>query len=573
MAQTSSLLDHHGVQNSAELQRIIALPRRIWSDQDAQQLASWLTEQLKAPGGTQVLRPIQAIALWELANVRGLFGIMRVGSGKTLVSLLARFMVPSVRPLLITKAALIKKTFHEMHQLSRHWKMPRDLHVISYEMLGRMQSARLLDELQPDFVFCDECHKVRNPRAAVTRRLARYVSAKPDTICCFVSGTVTKRSIKDYSRLERWALKPQNAPIPARENEVEEWADAIDEKVNPLRRLAPGALLHLCGAEENDAPDWLSAARRGYHRRLVQTAGVVATAQTPLDCSLTISALEPDMSVATDDAVENLRETWATPDGWPIADAITLWRHVRELSLGFYYRWNPRPPDEWLFPRRAWAAECREIIKHSRRFDSEAQIAKEIQLGNLKSQAYWAWQAVKDTFIPNTECVWLDDTVIETAAQWATEPGIIWCEHVEFARAVAERAKIEYYGRGGLSETTGCMIEQAPTLRAIVASIASNSEGRNLQAWNRNLIVSPPANGPQWEQLLARTHRDGQAADEVTFDVIMTCIEHYAALEQAQKDAQYSYETQGQLQKLLYADMVFPTEQEIICRRGPRWTI
>lgn len=571
MAQPSSLVNRLDVQFSADLQRILALPRRVWSDEDVARLAEWLTQQLKTPGGTQKLRPIQAIALWELAQHKGLFGIMRVGSGKTLVSLLARFMVPCQRPVLVTKAALIEKTKREMQVLAHHWKMPRDLKMISYELLGRPQAVNLLNTYKPDLIVADECHKLRNPRAAVTRRVARYMAANPDTICALMSGTVTKRSLRDYSRLLRWALRPTLAPVPQRENELEEWADALDEKINPLRRIGVGSLLYLCSAEENDAPDELAAARRAYHRRLVQTPAVVATAQTPLDCSLSIAALEPELPRVVDDAIQQLRDTWETPDGWPIADALTMWRHIRELSLGFYYRWNPRPPDEWLQPRKAWASECREIIKHSRRFDSEGQVAREIQLGHLQSQAYWDWKRVQNTFVPNTECVWLDDTIIKVAAEWAKQgPGIVWCEHVEFGRKLRDAGAICYYGRGGLDDG-GRAIEAADPRRALVASIASNSEGRNLQAWSRNLIVSPPANGPQWEQLLARTHREGQQADEVTFDVVMTCIEHYAALDQAKRDAQFAHQTQGQLQKLLYADMIFPNEIELGARRGPRW--
>ncbi len=572
MATQAALLGQPGVEFTADLQRILACQRRVWANDDVERLAEWLTQHLKTPGGREKLRPIQAVALWELAQRKALFGVIRVGAGKTLISLLARFMVPSQRPLLLTKASLIGKTEREMLQLARHWRMPRDLRIISYELLGRPQSVQLLQQYRPDLIICDEAHKLRNPRAAVTRRVARYMSANPDTICAIMSGTLTKRSLRDYSRLLRWSLKPMLAPIPQRENELEEWADALDEKVNPLRRLDVGALLYLCGPEENDAPDPLSAARRGFFRRLVQTPAVVATPQTPLDCSLTIAAAEPELSPAVDSAVRHLRDDYETPDGWPFSDAITLWRHIRELALGFYYRWNPRPPDEWLMPRRAWASECREIIKHSRRYDSEGQVAAEIVRGNIQSQAYWAWKAVEKSFEPNTECVWLDDSVVRYAGDWAKKaPGIVWCEHVEFARKLSEYAKLDYYGRGGLAERTGRPIEGHAPGESLIASIASNSEGRNLQAWSRNLIVSPMPNGPQWEQCLARTHRDGQTADEVSFDVIMTCIEHYGAIDQAQRDARYCHQTQGQLQKLLYADMVFPPEAEVISRRGPRW--
>jgi hypothetical protein len=53
---------------------------------------------------------------------------------------------------------------------------------------------------------------------------------------------------------------------------------------------------------------------------------------------------------------DRLRSQWETPDGWPISEPAIRNQHARELGLGFFYRWNPRPPDEWLDARRAYFA-------------------------------------------------------------------------------------------------------------------------------------------------------------------------------------------------------------------------
>jgi hypothetical protein len=37
--------------------------------------------------------------------------------------------------------------------------------------------------------------------------------------------------------------------------------------------------------------------------------------------------------------------------------------------------------------------------------------------------------------------------------------------------------------------------------------------------FNSNLISAPPTSGVEWEQLLGRTHRQGQLSDRVTADV------------------------------------------------------
>jgi hypothetical protein len=59
-----------------------------------------------------------------------------------------------------------------------------------------------------------------------------------------MSGTVMKSGVRDFAHILRWALK-NRAPIPETEDEVSTWADALDEKVNPLSRRRPAALMDL----------------------------------------------------------------------------------------------------------------------------------------------------------------------------------------------------------------------------------------------------------------------------------------------------------------------------------------
>ena len=95
------------MQRSRELDRILALPRRQWADEG---FAAELTKCLKRPGGTMTLLPIQAQALCELIASDGLVAPIRVGGGKTLITLLAPFVVRAKRPLLVTRASLLEKT-------------------------------------------------------------------------------------------------------------------------------------------------------------------------------------------------------------------------------------------------------------------------------------------------------------------------------------------------------------------------------------------------------------------------------------------------------------------------------
>lgn len=71
------------IKATPEFQRIRELPRRVWTPDESERLAEEMTQVLKTPKGTMKLRPIQAVALAEVATYGGLFGPIPVGEGKT----------------------------------------------------------------------------------------------------------------------------------------------------------------------------------------------------------------------------------------------------------------------------------------------------------------------------------------------------------------------------------------------------------------------------------------------------------------------------------------------------------
>lgn len=527
------------------------IPRREWSEKEEIDLAAELTDILRTPQGTMSLRPKQAVALAEAGLRGGLFAPLRVGAGKTLFSLLVGHVLDSKRPVLLVPAKLIEKTKREMQVLKWHWQIPVNLVIRSYEIHGRVQAADVLDKYQPDLLILDECHRVKNPRAAVSKRVMRYLNNNPECRLVAMSGTITKRSLTDYAHLLRRALGPEQAPVPFKYQELQEWAAVLDERKGDDDRDVGALRLFAEGSRD------LSAVRAGFCQRLTQTEGVVATTEARISASLSISSISPSVNREVDSAFKALREEWRLPDGRPLADGLEVWRHARELGLGFFYRWDPEPPKAWLEARKAWCSECRQILNHNHRnLDSELQVANAVSQGLYPhATGIWrAWREIAPSFEPNTKPVWLDDSVLHACVKWAVEnPGILWTEHQAFAERLSSMSGLEYYGKRGVNRR-GQAIEDAPTNRSCIASIASNGEGRNLQAWNRNLVISPPSSGGAWEQLLGRTHRDGQEADEVTIDLLITCSEHATAFQQAIRDCEYISQTTGQEMKLLIAD-------------------
>lgn len=569
------------VADTAELRRIRDLPRRTWTEETLASLAREMTSVLKTPDGTMELRPVQALALHDIGTCGGLFAPIRVGGGKTLVSLLTPYVLEAQRPMLLMPASLIGKTQRELQTLSKHWRIPRNIRMHSYEMLGRVQAADTLEFYRPDLLILDEAHRAKNKRAGVTRRLVRYVRQHPEVRVVVMSGTMIKDSLKDFAHLLRWSLK-HGAPVPASDGEVEEWADALDEKIsNPWRRADPGALMTLA-APGDGGDDELSTARRAFRRRLVETPGVVSTAGESVNCSLYVRALPYAVNDVTERNFHILRSKWETPDGWALSEAVAVWRHARELALGMHYVWDPRPPQEWLMARRAWAQFVRETLSRSRTLDTELQVARAVQKGALEAPEFDVWMRMRPGFTPNPKALWHDDSALELCQDWMNKhpDGIVWVEHRFFAHELSRRTGAPYFGPKGLGPR-GQFIEDAQG--PIIASVAANATGRNLQhKWRTNLVTSCPSTALLHEQLIGRTHRDGQRGDDVTVDIMFGCWEHWNGFETARAAAKMSNDMlgdgaplvlhSGNAPKLLIADVDWPSDVDVARMPGARWT-
>jgi len=84
----------------------------------------------------------------------------------------------------------------------------------------------------------------------------------------------------------------------------------------------------------------------------------------------------------------------------------------------------------------------------------------------------------------------------------------------------------------------------------------------------KNLVTSCPPSASIVEQLVGRTHRDGQEADEVVVDILLGCREHHDAFQRALDGARATADTLGHDQKLLLADVLMPNIDD---RKGPLW--
>ena len=545
------------VLRSKEFRRIEQLPRRDWSE-GAESLIDTLTESLKTPEGTMRLREVQAAALTEIGLNRGLFAPVGVGHGKTLISLLAPLMINCERPLLLVPAQLRAATVSKYcRELSKHWHIPVSFcdgsMVVSYSALSTKNGKDLLDKLQPDLIICDEVHYLKHARSARTKRFLRYMRANPSTRFVGMSGTVTKKSIREYWHLVRLAL-PEACPLPTRWVEMNDWANALDENVRPEMRTAPGALKYLCEGDETP--------REGYRRRLVQTPGVLCTRESELGTSLVIRKDRPMPTTRIKRALNDLQSEWVTPSGEDVSDSLDFYRKARELSLGFYYRWvwdasvSEAAKATWLNSRAQWRRLVREQTSRGP-YDTELLVANAYASGDLTKDSilFWDWREVKaSTPPPETEAVWFCDSLLRRVTL-PKEPCLIWVDNKALADRLSELLELPYYGAGP-RDTRRLLSHIENKDGHAILSIQAHGTGKNLQTYNQSLVLTCPSSGATWEQLLGRLHRPGQEADEVVFRVWTHTKPLQDAFNQAIADASYIETTLGSKQKLSYASVI-----------------
>lgn len=577
---------------SEDLARVLALPRRAPPESGSARalaLVQLMTERLRkdrqmtcvcAEQGRRehldtLLFP-QAWALYEAPLADGLLAALGVGSGKTLLWILAPMVLPGCRrAVVIVPAGLVGQLKREHAAAAGHFRVP-DLYmpgepvpapgprpqlvVLPYSRLCRPESSKTLRELDPDTVIPDEVHRLKNRKSAQTLRVLRHFAAAdhPVRFLCG-SGTITSRSPEDFSHLIALALG-EGSPLPLEPKESAKWSAVVDAGDWP----APAGALKVFG----------EPVREGLARRVRETLGVVSTSDTSLPgCSLRLDPWSPGrVPVALKEAIREVRATMCRPDGEELLTALQVHACVEQLLCGFFYRWRfPGKPDralvdEWYDARRDW---CREMRARLERYpiedgDSEKLLANAAQrheegyrgpLPVWASETWARWRDVKGKLKHETEAVWVDQYLAEAAAAWAKEErGVVWCAHNALGTRVAALAGLPWHG-GGPNAEAEILAERGD--RSVVASVAAHGTGRDgLQhRFTLQLVTSPMPDGLAWEQLLGRLHRQGQAADEVRTLVARHCAEFRDATDRAVRRAKYMEGFTTNAQRLLRADV------------------
>ncbi len=598
------------VGDSPDLQRILALPRRPKPEGDEMQaIVNTMTFRLKKPEGTQALREHQAWVLHEAPQVGGMIAPLATGAGKTLLGMLMPWAFPSPDPSRPLRAVLfippdLRQQFaHDWEFYGAHWRMPNlaggkyftpglpILHVVAYSELSHAKSTALLEHINPDLIMGDEISCLRNFTAARVIRFLRFIEGHPDTKFCGWDASIIATGIADFWHLLGIALD-NGSPTPLVESELRQWAKALDPSSGD-GYFMPGELERFCEAGES--------ARSGFQRRLTDTRGVVATEENALGIPLVFDERRPPkMPEEVREALKLLRRKpsdggWKRPDGEEFSQMTEVVACARQLAEGFYLRWTyPRqePPaviDEWFLKRQNWNRDLRAVLQLPMVHMDSPKLCEnaaerwfsggctgcargplqehEASCRDVESHPLWpsttykAWKAVEDSVVHVTKAVWLSDWILEDAAAWAREkPGIVWVDHPEFGHRLEKMTGFRYYGGG---DEAAREILKIDGTQSIICSVAANRRGKNLQALNRNLIVSWPASNDTVEQVLGRTYRTMQFAPEVVCNYYQHTPELEDAFEKAQSRAKFVQQVMGSPQKLCYGIFKYGAGSEL----------
>jgi len=546
----------------SETMRVVELPRVEYELPPGE---SW-TARLARPGCSYTLRPLQEAALCAIADVQGGFLPIGVGHGKSFVACLAATVLDRHFSIILAPASTVEQLRETYLELAKHFRV-QPAHIMSYATLSQPRGTSLLEELALPYedrsvvLVCDEAHRIKRLESARTKRIIRFMQKHQDVAFVALSGTMTSKSLKDFSHLAALSVR-DNSPVPRDRHQLASWAECIDVAGRPsghdwrmVAPLAEWADINLrCVGQQRS-----QLIRRAFQSRLRSAPGVVASREGSIGCSLILDR-QQDLPVPPEIREQLARvEIGLDPQGEPIPDDVTAWRHSRHLIAGFFYRWIwPNGEDHaWLEARRSWFRWVRhELQEHSDEgYDSPFLVAgrtnREAEAGARRGihVSWLRWREEKVKPVPPVEAVWVSDYLVKHAIDWLEsqrDPSILWYSSSALGDEL-ERLGVRVYGAGEIPPQDA---------HPCAMSIKAHGIGKNLQSWSNQYILEPPSSGTAWEQLLGRTHRQGQEADEVSCRIALHAAPFAQALRTAREDARYVEDASGNQQKLNYATLI-----------------
>lgn len=591
-------------------------------------------------GARLLVKQAEGLMAYDMA-AGGLFQI-GVGKGKTLLSLMLAQRMLMVKGLERAILCIPSHVWSQLIEVDIPWarsRVPlscpmhllggrapdmrkqivrakrRGLYILPYSLLSQPDASDMLDAIDPHALIADEAHRLRNASAARTKRITRLLRERERMEFVAMSGTLTTKSIKDYSHLSKAALKGNNF-LPNISALADGWGAVIDAGADqdrldqsnpgPIMPIVRWAQVFFPRERARLSPD-VSGFRHAFKLRKDSTPGVVSGGDGSDDIGVSLiianSPVEgfkkgqtPYSSPEWDylkELIRKVEEEWVTPNGDEIDHAMLTWKWLWELCSGFYNQltW---PTVEALSARRGlelkaahdllqasllhhaseqeYAKELREFIKnhHQPGLDTPMLVGKNISQHNDRyvGQALASlWKRTKSLDFPGR--VVRDKSVVRVcpfkvdhAVKWATthvaedEGAILWYYHQEVGEWLSDllgTTSVPFLHCPAGKQHDLAIAAPENARKKIVASISAHGEGKNLQHFQHQLFVQFPRGSSVAEQAIGRTHRTGQKADELVVHTMNTLSFDALNFAACLNDALYAHQT-GSRMKMIYAN-------------------
>jgi hypothetical protein len=625
---------------NVEIQRIVNLP-----------LVLPLTpEELEEYNRTHVMAdqyeagwrlfPVQADSMYGFETYGGLFGPIGVGWGKTLVDFatfgiawnkgiqrgvlfvpanvlgqlvntdiaFARSKIGISYPLHVLDSGKSLQTRKDLCRSKR-----RGLYIMPYSLLSAKDASDNLEAISPQILICDEAHNLAKASAARTKRVIAYITHHQPQLV-IMSGTITKKSIKDFYHLIKPCLR-DNCPLPLSETIANDWAAMIDAAASSADYTPPPAgtgplvpLLEWARTHFGDDPGAqrftsdVFGFRRAFQERLNSAPGVVTSGDSSIGTSLVICN-KPVENYENcegykklDFLVEQVQDLMVTPNGDEIEHAIHAYKWLNELCGAGFYNELTWPEDAVYAERKKITeAQAKDILERAKdhhkagqryakclrtwlkekarpRMDTPFLIAGDMARNgatNVGVELYKLWKEHKDLDFEgrpdrDSHAVRICPFKINAAVQWCLEHinghpdegAIVWVDHIEVGLWLTEALKSA--GINPLHCPAGerfnlLILDPKSGNRIVVASYNAHGTGKNLQHFQHQYFLEWPRSAAMAEQTLGRTHRNGQMADELIVYTNQTLVFDQMCFAACLNDALYTHQTTGNRQKLIYA--------------------
>ena len=399
-----------------EIERIIALP--IILDPTEEEIMA--VSKHYCPSGTFKMYPEQVKAMMMYHDYGGQVDPIAVGGGKTLVSILiandaySQFGMRKI--MLMTPPHLVNQLKDtELPLYRRHFSINvpfywialmspckrilqvksrrAGVYVVSYSLLSGRKGAEIIDAIAPDLIIGDEIHKIASANPSARGRRFKEAVLKYSPQIVGLSGTITKKSPRDYHFLTTHALQ-ENSFLPRPTALADEWAKIIDSEAssidefpnNSAPQLIPFKILidwakHNFPDEIDLYPNNLVGFRAAHKKRLRTCPGVVASDGEDLGVSIRITNIdsrkkhEYSTSIVNEECigwenlvalVEQLTSLWIAPNGDEIDHAMHMWRWRYELEgFGFYNNLFWPAPEKVALRKKITDTQAKDIIDRS----------------------------------------------------------------------------------------------------------------------------------------------------------------------------------------------------------------